>query len=229
MTAFSSLISQARLHTRTTGARSNLITDSDLIILGNEALEDCRTRMIEVESNLVYGNASITTVDGTLEYSLPEGIIAPFPAPVVVATVYGLVEDGVWIEGEDWFLKEVSEEDKVHFNVDENTSQPQYYYLTEDFKMGLLPVPDDAYTVNLMYWKPVAALTTSASTMPWKDIWNRYVAKYLEYSILKIFERDFRVALAELDVLAKEAMVNVYKYGIRKRISKSNFFSLEGV
>lgn len=228
MATLASLINIARIRTRTKTTRSNLISDADLVVLANEALEDCRKKMIEVESNLVYGHTSITTVDGTIEYSLPDGIIAPFVAPVTVASVHGLMTDGVWIDGEDWFLSETVEEEKIKYDIANSTSQPQKYYLTQDWKIGFLPVPDDEYTVYMQYWKPQATIA-SGDSMPWKDIWNQYITKRLEYEINSIFERDISRIAMELDSLDAIAMQTVFSFGVRHRKLNTDFFSVDGI
>lgn len=220
MTTLSTLITEARLMTRTATVRSNLITDSSLVIIANRILSECRAMMVEVESNLVYSTGTITTAASTAEYSLSS-----------LTGWAGFMDDGVWLDGEDWFLQPCSEEDKIRYDYQSSTNRPERYYITNDSspKVGFLWVPDDAYTINCQFWVALTPLIDKTSTLPWQDIWNSYIEKRMEYAINSIYERDISLIAAELVSIEAVAMQEVYRRGIRHRRSTSDFFSVEGV
>ena len=121
------------------------ITDTQLLGIANDILDDIYKTLVHVSSNLVYTEGSITTEADTLEYT-PE------------FSHNGFLKDGVWLDGEDWFLTEVTEAHKVKYDYGSTTGEPEVYYINEDGDVGFLWVPDDAYTVRVLYWEPLTPL-----------------------------------------------------------------------
>jgi len=216
------LSNAARVYSRMSAVRSNLISNSDILILANSILEECRNKMVEIESNLVYSTGTVTTVASTPSYELP-------------FSHTGFIEGGVSVSGESPPLREVLEEDKVKYGVaDGITGPPTAFYLPASGLFYPLPVPDAAYTIDIFYWLPLTKLTAvsgGGADLPttWYNIWDRYVTKRLEYEFRTIFERDTSSVAMELVGIEAEAIMAVYRRGVRKRRSRSDFFSVEGV
>jgi len=192
-------------------------TDAELVSLTNTILEDIYQTLVNVSSNLVYAIGTVTTVADTAEYT---------PS----FTHNGFLREGSWVNGEDTYLQEVSEADKIKWDYGSTTSQPEAYYLTEDGKVGYLWVPDDAYTIYHMYWKPVTAMATYATdTLPWGGIFNRFIERMLVVECLEILERDSskQAVLAEIEM--NKAMNMVYGRGVRREKQVSSMFSIGGI
>lgn len=224
MTELADLIEIARIDARVSSTRSNLITDAQIVTLTNPILQECRRKMVEVESNLVYDHTTVDTVADTGEY-----LISSF---ITDGLHSGFMQDGVWIDGEDWFLIDGKEEEKIYYDIDNSTNQPERYYLTSDGKMGFLWIPDDVYTVNIQYWLPLTKLTNTTGadgTVPWDGIWDEYVTKSIEYRIRRIYERDISIVALELVGIEAQAMQEVFRKGIRVRSSQSDMFTVDGV
>jgi len=192
-------------------------SDTQLISLVNTILEDIYQTLVNVSSNLVYAVGTVTTVASTAEYT-PD------------FTHNGFLRDGSWVDGEDTYLQEVSEADKIKWDYDSTTSQPEAYYLTEDGKVGYLWVPDDAYTIYHTYWKPITAMSTYATdTLPWGGIFNRFIERMLIVECLEILERDSsrQAVLAEIE--HNKVMNLVFARGVRREKQVSNMFGLGGI
>jgi len=219
MATLSDLIDEARFNTRTLTTRSNLAPSSSLLPIANRALKECWKNMVELESNLVYSQHDIALVDGTPSYN---------PS----FSHSGFLQDGVWMDDEEWFLVEGVEEDKVHYAVDSETGSPERYYLGSDGYVYLLPVPDDTYTtLHILHWGSFSDLELSAvdDDIPWDGIWDTYMVARLEYAINKVYGRDNSLVVAELVGIEIDCTQEVYRHGIRKRRSQSDFFSVPGV
>jgi len=193
-------------------------TDAEFLAIVNDILETIYQKLCFVESNLVYAEGTITTAASTLEYT-------------PTFSHNGFLHDGVWLDGEDTFLGQVSEADKVKYDYGSTTSAPEAYYLTEDGKVGFLWVPDDTYTVHVQYWEPLTALTTyDTDALPWDGIFNRVIQRLLIVEALETLERDNsrQAMLAEIEM--GSAMSMVYMRGIRIRRQISDMFStVEGI
>jgi hypothetical protein len=183
----------------------------------NSILEDINKDLQAVESNLVYAQGSITTVADTMEYT---------PS----FTHQGFLDEGVWVDGETTFLKFLTEADKVPYDYDESTGQPEGYYLTEDSKVGFLWVPDAVYTVYVQYWKPLTEMTVLATdTLPFGGIWDRFIQERLVMDLMMIQERDVTQQAALVAGMYDQAMAAVYRRGVRHRRTNSGFFDYEGI
>ena len=192
-------------------------SDAQLVSLVNTILEDIYQTLVNVSSNLVYAVGTQATVANTVEYT---------PS----FTHNGFLREGSWVDGEDDYLQEVSEADKIKWDYDSTTSQPEAYYLTEDSKVGYLWVPDDAYTIYHTYWKPVTAMATYASdVLPWGGIFNRFIERMLVVECLEILERDSsrQATLAEIE--HNKAMNMVYARGVRREKQVSSMFGIGGI
>ena len=197
-------------------ARTQLL-DSEVVGILNGILETIYQSLVGVGSNLVYSVGEVTTVDGTPEYS---------PS----FSFDGFLRNGSWVDGEDIYLSQVPETDKIKWDYDSTTNQPEVFYLTEDGKVGYLWVPDAAYTIHHTYWKPLTALSNySKDDFPWGGIFNRAIERLLIVEMLEMQGKDaslhFGFAQQELD----RAMEMVYTRGIKRERVSSNMFSIGGI
>lgn len=190
--------------------------DTQLLGLVNSILEDINKDLQQVESSLVYSHGTITTAAGTGEYT---------PS----FTHQGFMDNGVWITDETIFLKLLSESDKVAYDYATATGQPEGYFFTEDGKVGFLWVPDAIYTVNVLYWKPLAEMTAvSTDTLPWGGIWNRFIQERLTMDLMMIQERDIVQQSVLVQGQYDAAMAATYRMGVRSIRTRGIFFDLEG-
>jgi hypothetical protein len=195
-----------------------LFSDDELIGMVNDILEEIYATLVNIQSNLVYGIDSVTTVADTCEYT---------PS---FTTKGGFLRDGSWVDGEDTYLTQVSEADKIKWDYDTSTNQPEAFYVTEGGDIGYLWVPDDAYTIYHTYWVPLTAMATYASdSLPWENIFNSYIQRKLIVEILEASENDGsrQLALSQIDWV--NAMNLVYSRGIRQERASSDMFSIEGI
>jgi hypothetical protein len=193
-----------------------LFSDDELIGMVNDILEEIYATLVNIQSNLVYGIGSVATVADTVEYT---------PS---FTTKGGFLRDGSWVDGEDTYLTQVSEADKIKWDYDTSTNQPEAFYVTEGGDIGYLWVPDDAYTIYHTYWVPLTAMATYASdSLPWENIFNSYIQRKLIVEMLEASENDGsrQLALSQIDWV--NAMNLVYSRGIRQERASSDMFSIE--
>lgn len=108
--------------------------------------------------------------------------------------------------------------------------EPEAYYLTENGKVGFLDVPDDAYIVHILYWKPLTALTDyDADALPWGGIFNRYIQRMLVFEMKEVLERDNSRDAVMAQMKLNQAMNMVYARGIRRRRQASDMFSIPNI
>jgi len=192
-------------------------SEANRLAMINDILETIYQTLINVNSNLVYAIGTVTTSADTPEYT-------------PTFSHDGFLRDGSWVDGEDTYLSQVEEVDKIKWDYDSSTNQPEAFYITEDSKVGYLWVPDDAYTINHTYWKPLTALTTYATdALPWGGIWNRTIQRLLIVEMMEILEVDSSKQAVLADIEWDKAMIMVYARGVRKERVVSNMFSVEGI
>ena len=216
MATLTTLANRARIKARDTDKL--LLTDANLLILANDLNEEIYETLKNVESNLVYAEADISAVDGTREYTAPTGF-------------NGFMDDGVWLDGEEWFMRQVTEDRKVAYDYATAAaeSEPEVYYITEDNKVGFLPVPDTSYTVHTQYWKSLTLLTALGDTFPWFGIWDKYFTERLVTEMLLIQERDPSGRAIVMAEAHKKAMAHTYQRGTRNRGRIATNFFVKGV
>lgn len=196
-----------------------IVSDTNIVYLANSVLQTIWQALCNVESNLVYDTHIINAIADTYEYSLAGA--TGFSSPM---------SDGVWIDGEDWFLKEISEAEKVAFDIDSTTGEPKYYYLTEDNNIGLMWVPDDNYTIYMQYFKRFTEMSNlSSDNLPWYNIWDAVFEDLMAIQIRNMAERDVVADTVRLNTNWPLAMAQTIRRGVRKRRTKSDFFDIEGV
>ena len=191
--------------------------DENLLGIINTILETIYQSLVSVNSNLVYGVGDVTTTASTAEYT---------PS----FSFDGFLTEGSWVDGEDTYLAQVSEADKIKWDYGSTTSKPEAFYITEDGKIGYLWVPDDAYTIHHTYWKPLTALTVYLTDdLPWGGIWNRVIKRLLIVELLEIVKQPVANQMSLAQTEWDKAMVMVYRRGIRQERQVSDMFSVGGI
>jgi len=220
MTTLGSITTRALVKAR--GSSQYLYEEKDAQLLGiaNGILHEIYDALRAIESNLVYAIQTKDTVASTAEYALTTAFDD-------ILSIWLKDSDGVEYDP----LTEVDEEYKRLFDTANVTAQPQYYYLTEDAKVGLLDIPDAVYTMNVIYHPALTeltALTGSGSTMPWKDLWNKYIEAALVVELLEIQERQSQLRLVEKKIAWDQAMNATLKLGVRRKVASDEMFSTYG-
>jgi len=123
----------------------------------NRSVNDIYTA--ELEWPFLHTDGTITTVAGTAEYALATGYKS-----VDVDTAY-LIETSTDIKiipyiPYNQFTNQFRERDLDPTTTD-NRAKPEYFYLTQDDKIGLTPVPDKEYTFYYEYWATHTDLSAS--------------------------------------------------------------------
>lgn len=183
----------------------------------NDILEDIYQTLVNVSSNLVYAEGTQTVTDGVMEYT-----------PTFDHN--GFLRDGSWVDGEDVYMQQVSEADKIKWDYGNTTNQPEVFYVTEDGKVGYLWVPDDTYTIHHQYWKPLTVLDDyDADDLPWDGIFNRFIMRALTVEMLEILERDNSRQAIFAEIENNKALNLVYARGVRREKQVSSMFSIGGI
>ena len=192
--------------------------DNELVAMVNDILEEIYSVLVNVSSNLVYAIGTVTTEDGTAEYT------------PTFTTKGGFLRDGSWVDGEDTYIYQVAEADKIKWDYDSTENQPEAFYLTESKDIGYLWVPDDEYTIYHTYWVPYTDMDTYATdNLPWENIWNSYIQRKLIVEMLEASENDGSRQMAFAQVEWNNAMNLVYTRGIRQEKAVSDMFEIEGI
>ena len=123
----------------------------------NRSINDIYTA--ELEWPFLHTDGTITTVAGTAEYALETGYKS-----VDVDTAY-LIEASEDIKVIPYipytqFTNQFRERDLDPTTTD-NRAKPEYFYLTQDDKIGLTPIPDKEYTFYYEYWATHTDLSAS--------------------------------------------------------------------
>ena len=123
----------------------------------NRSVNDIYTA--ELEWPFLHTDGTITTVAGTAEYALATGYKS-----VDVDTAY-LIEASEDIKVIPYlpysqFTYQFRERD-LDPTTTTNRAKPDYFYLTQDDKLGLTPIPDKEYTFYYEYWANHTDLSAS--------------------------------------------------------------------
>ena len=172
--------------------------DTELLAYCQDAVEYIHQLLINRNDISVTKSGTITTADGTGTYALADNEMSDF-----VAMYRGAKEreSGVWID--DNFLFPVRQTESVHYDSD-NKGKPLYYYLTSTH-IGFLPVPDDKYTVSLLYFPKQDALLLD-STMPFNDVFNVAIKKFIDSMASARAEQDISSITQFYNELERQAL-----------------------
>jgi len=217
MGTLQTVVTDARYKVR--DSNGNQYSDAEVLAAVNIILHEIHDKLSNIESNLVYGHSTITLADGTKEYT---------PS----FSHQGFLNDGVWLDGNEWYLTQTEEPDRVGLGYEDDTleGEPRYYYLTEDGKVGFIDTPDAIYTCHVYYWKPLTELTAVATdTLPWNGIWNTFIHRRLIMDLLERNERDTSRQAVLASMAETQAMNRTYNLGTRRRKVTSDFFDIDGL
>jgi hypothetical protein len=215
-------------------------TDSGAVMyMINGTLEEIYSTLQFSESQLIYGHTLVSTTTGTTASTCEVSLGFKHA---------GFLDNGVYRMGYgESPLFAVTELDKRHFNVDGQsagratttgplavTGLPTAYYLTEQgdtsaSTMGFLHIPDNIYTFNVFYWKPITQVTAVTDPLPYNGIFNEYITHKLVVEMLEVMERDNSRAAIYAQLSFNKAMQRVYSRGLKERKSISNMFAVEGI
>ena len=192
--------------------------DSRILGAVNTILQEVHEILQSIDSNLVYAGGTISLTADTGEYT---------PS----FSFDSIMDEGVWLDDATYkFLKQGSEADKLYYDTENTTGEPELYYITEDGKIGFLWIPDDSYTANVLYYPPLTELDDiDNDDLPWGGIWNRFIQNALEMRLKNTQERNISIeALMKLDSYGA-ALTKTYRRGCRGRRIQSDFFTVEGI
>ena len=216
-------------------------TDSGAVMyMINGTLEEIYSTLQFCEAQLVYGHTTISCTTGTT--GTTNEVSLSFKHA-------GFLKDGVYRKGYgDQPLFAVTELDKRHYNMDGQTANraspttgpqvvralPTAYYITEQgdtsaSTMGFLHMPDNIYTFNLFYWKPISQVTAVTDPLPYNNIFDEYIVHKLVVEMLESMERDNSRASMLAQLALNKAMQRVYVRGLQPRRAMSNMFAVGGV
>ena len=176
----------------------------------NRSVNDIYTA--ELEWPFLHTDGTITTVAGTAEYALVSGYKS-----VDVDTAY-LIEASEDIKVIPYipytqFTNQFRERD-LDPTTTTNRAKPDYFYLTQDDKIGLTPIPDDEYTFYYEYWATHTDLSASTDE---PDLPTRYqdaIVSRSEYYVhqlradlqaatLKNAEYESKISRMRIDLINK--------------------------
>ena len=176
----------------------------------NRSINDIYTA--ELEWPFLHTDGTITTVAGTAEYALETGFKS-----VDVDTAY-LIEADTDVKVIPYipyvqFTNQFRERD-LDPTTTNNRDKPEYFYLTQDDKIGLTPIPDKEYTFYYEYWATHTDLSASTDE---PDLPTRYqdaVVSRSEYYVhqlradlqaatLKNSEYESKISRMRVDLINK--------------------------
>ena len=172
--------------------------------------------LVKKNSELIRtGTGTITTVAGTQSYALSSNSMGDFwlPRPL------GENRYAVWIsEYEPMSMCEESDlYDAINANEGSSTStaMPDRFCIIGDY-IWFEDAPNDAYTVNLRYFPNFVGLTSTAATMPYKNLFNNEIREGIIFYAKRRNERDYGAEAVLRDMFNRRAMQLI---GLREKNS----------
>jgi len=109
---------------------------------------------------------------------------------------YDDLASSLWVPAEKGWIKEsntyyyvtrVNKDDlvRLHGNPTDE-SRPEYFYVTNDNKIGFIDIPDQTYDFYLPYW-PRHSITKTNDPIPFNDIFNEVI---IEAVSIRVLNRD---------------------------------------
>ena len=199
----------------------------------NRSINDIYTA--ELEWPFLHTDGTITTVAGTAEYALATGYKS-----VDVDTAY-LIEASEDIKVIPYlpysqFTYQFRERDLDPTTTD-NRAKPEYFYLTQDDKIGLTPVPDKEYTFYYEYWATHTDLSAStdepAVPARYQDIivsrseyYVHQLRSNIEAASMKHQEYEKKIERMRIDLINKPAYMRstAITSGIRSNTKHPKYF-----
>jgi len=156
--------------------------DTELLSICQKSVDYIQQILINRKDITATKLGTITLVDGTETYLFSANTMTDF---IAMWPGSKLNETGVWIS--DNFLTPCRRTERVSY-VNSDESEPQKYYLT-DTAVGVLPVPDTAYTLSCLYFfkQPTLALGT---TMPFNGVFDLAIGAFIDSMAAARNEQD---------------------------------------
>lgn len=201
------LITKARYELRDTNTR--VFEDAELLRYLNKSCDVIYSLLIDLESDMVLtGSENFNTVAGTETYD---------------KAAQGF--DDIWTMNQIWVdtyppMEQVEESERYDYvNQEEagNTggrSIPEKYYFAGD-NVGLLPIPDDVYTIRLTYYPNFVPLASTSATVPFKNLFNLELVESLLIFAKNRNQRNFNLNEALLNIFSDRAKRIVKKRRVR--------------
>ena len=176
----------------------------------NRSINDIYTA--ELEWPFLHTDGTITTVAGTAEYALETGFKS-----VDVDTAY-LIEADTDVKVIPYipyvqFTNQFRERDLDPTTTD-NRAKPEYFYLTQDDKIGLTPIPDKEYTFFYEYWathtdlsastdEPVLPVRYQDAVVSRSEYYVHQLRADLQAATLKNSEYESKISRMRIDLINK--------------------------
>ena len=176
----------------------------------NRSINDIYTA--ELEWPFLHTDGTITTVAGTAEYALETGFKS-----VDVDTAY-LIEADTDVKVIPYipysqFTNQFRERDLDPTTTD-NRAKPEYFYLTQDDKIGLTPIPDKEYTFFYEYWathtdlsastdEPVLPVRYQDAVESRSEYYVHQLRADLQAATLKNSEYESKISRMRIDLINK--------------------------
>ena len=110
-----------------------------------------------------------------------------------------------WLTGYESREVEITEEsDRYAYLQSGGEGRPVFYYLEGD-DIGLLPFPDDAYTVNLKYYPNFVPPATSAVSVPYKNLFNLEIVEAVKVMAKNREGMDFGVDTSLMEMFSNRS------------------------
>lgn len=157
-------------------------TDAQLLTICQKAVDYLQQVLINRNDISATKSGTITLADGTETYAFADNGMSDF-----IAMYRGskLNESGVWID--DNFLLPCRETERVNY-AHAGEAEPEKYYLTGTH-IGVLPIPDIAYTLSCKYFYKQPALALD-STMPFGGVFDLAIGAFIDSMAAAMNEMD---------------------------------------
>ncbi|MDQ6964655.1 MAG: hypothetical protein Q9M13_07015, partial [Mariprofundales bacterium] len=174
---------------------------------------------------LAYDVVSLNTVEGTREYEIT-GYSSPIPDI-----------EAVYVQGYTTPLELIHEVDLQTLGDDGGTTgRPLRYYLTGHIagvaRIGLSPVPDQDYTINVSLKSSPPSYTTDTTSQPtpYGGVWDNWLVLQTAMDLRESVEGDVGYLVARAMQAFNQACNETYRRGIRGLgpSPRTGFFLPEG-
>lgn len=150
-------------------------TEDESLVYINKMYEMIYMLLCDMRSELVRtGSGSVTTVAGTETYSLTTATMGDFWMPWrIQISKYNP-------------MRQVQEDDRWEYKIYEDNSstalrsRPTMFYIRGDY-LGLLPIANAVYTVNVFYFPNFVPLANSGVNMPLNNLFNQQIGEGLKF------------------------------------------------
>uniref|UniRef100_A0A6M3K2J1 Uncharacterized protein n=1 Tax=viral metagenome TaxID=1070528 RepID=A0A6M3K2J1_9ZZZZ len=162
--------------------------DDELLAYLNKAVGHAHNVLVRHGSEMAATLTTVTLATGTQEYALPSDFLA-------------VVQDGVWLEDYNP-MEPVPYSQKIYQGSSQAT--PTRFYLTRD-RIGFIPVPSAAATVNEYYYTTPVTLAVGTS-MPYDDLLDEPLSTFMSSLAFSRDELDTSLLNETFNTLEKSVL-----------------------